>query len=403
MVPSSFTVSLEEWLPGQPPDGASAPMFLVRHDGDYWCPVVVRARESFVGRLVDRAATDEDDGVERATQALLRWSVRRIEENSLSGQYLLDAATTEHQTIVVSEEDERVIEALLDDKTCRYQVTSDAEMWCSAATSDDETTVGSKGLRLLAPTSMPICRRCALPASDYACDHLTHAGVEGHRYLDGSWDRLLVRALCEQGRPEVANPEQCRADGHKCWVRTLPVSTDEHAAPVSPMGLVEAFDHLDAVWRLAFDRRPLLRLSRASSVAGMAMPCETRTDFAERVTDLADLLATLNVDDADIPEGTPTDRLTGSLNRLEAALSGRLDEESLLRARDSISTLRTVSTIRNGFGHSGAAKKLPTAFGALGISYPPSSWPDAWDQVRSRTAAALIRIREELTPAAGLV
>jgi hypothetical protein len=110
--------------------------------------------------------------------------------------------------------------------------------------------------------------------------------------LEGAGTGPLCKPCASKGgRRSIARNGAVLTDASAGSATGQPAQTNSWRA-VSPMGLVEAFDHLDAVWRLAFDRRPLLRLARASGVAGMAVPCATRTDFAERVTDLADVIAT---------------------------------------------------------------------------------------------------------------
>ncbi len=54
--------------------------------------------------------------------------------------------------------------------------------------------------------------------------------------------------------------------------------------------------------------------------------------------------------------------------------------------------------LRRGYQHtgSGAAGKLPAAFGAFGLPYPPQSPTTAWARIQSEVLRALEMLREVL-------
>src|SRR5713226_2049336 len=58
---------------------------------------------------------------------------------------------------------------LAQEKTCSYQSWQGPDLFCTAASRNDETAVGSIGLRSVAPTSRPVCKACNLPDTDYIC------------------------------------------------------------------------------------------------------------------------------------------------------------------------------------------------------------------------------------------
>jgi hypothetical protein len=163
---------------------------------------------------------------------------------------------------------------------------------------------------------------------------------------------------------------------------------------VSPRELPDALDHLDAVWRLAFDRSPLLKLKRAADVAGLAQPCTTADEFESRLSDLGDVLKGLEVEDGLLP-GTEIPK-GESFNRLSALLGERLVAPEKDRAWQAMQTLRAVVELRNAAQHSHAAGKLPTALAKLDLRFPITNYGETWDQVRAKTIDALAAIREAI-------
>jgi hypothetical protein len=156
--------------------------------------------------------------------------------------------------------------------------------------------------------------------------------------------------------------------------------------------LPDAIDHLDAVWRLAFSKSPLLRLRRASDVAGLAQSCSTADEFEGRLSDLAEVLKALKVDDALLP-GTKIPR-EQTFNRVTDVVEERLSGIQKDKALQAIKTLRTVADLRDAAQHAHAADRLPTALSNLGLPFPITDYGETWDQVRAKTIDALAAIRE---------
>jgi len=169
------------------------------------------------------------------------------------------------------------------------------------------------------------------------------------------------------------------------------------ASPVAdypPLALAEAFDFLDAAWRVAFGaKRKLLVHRTASRFAGLSLGCSTRSDFSARVSELADVFKHITIPDDMLNNGEGTEK-DHTLVRLEKVMEAKLDEEAGQRARHAVGTLRNVNNVRRALEHSGVS--IDSALGRLGIDSPVLDWSEAWKVARGRTIEALTTIRNEL-------
>jgi hypothetical protein len=322
----------------------------------------------------------------------LRFTVRRIERGLAAGSFPSEE-TAEIQKVTVEEDDLPELARLLADKTCGYQLRVGRDLLCRAADRGDETAVGAIDLSPVAPTSRPVCAGCGLPPSEVLCSDLHHPNVKGYR-TKTSWDRLVVGALCDKVRPEIAQPRGCRAGGHDCWERIVELVEAPTEPTMSPLSLPEQLGFLDTVWRVAF-KRPLLQLGPAAHVAGLALGCASREEFTARLSDLADVLDSLHVSADLLPSDQAAAR--GALIRVGLALGeSDLDQDGKDRVAAAVTTLRSVVRIRVGLQHGDAAKELPEHFGKLQISYPPTDWETGWNQVRARTVDSLVQLRDEI-------
>ncbi len=159
----------------------------------------------------------------------------------------------------------------------------------------------------------------------------------------------------------------------------------------SSLGLPEAIDYLDVVWRLRFGRK-LVSLPGAEKTVELASPCATSEEFRSRVSAIADLLSRIDVPDPD--QGLETRE--GSLSRLDSFLQTRLDDVASSRVTDAIEILRAVTSIRASSQHHGAHPRGARGFDALGVPYPPNDWGEAWAHVQLATIDALNTIRDEV-------
>ncbi len=169
-----------------------------------------------------------------------------------------------------------------------------------------------------------------------------------------------------------------------------PPSARPMAAP-SPLDLVAAIDYLDAVWRLAVHGGHLFELHSAQRTAQLAFAAENENEFQSRLTALGEILRSFQ-----LPAQTRLRKERDKpLNALAEYLVSKLPD-SETRLRHAIDTLHAVIAIRDAGQHSAAGSKGASALVALGIGFPPASWPEAWATVSGRTIEALDAIREEL-------
>lgn len=398
----SIKVTLHDWVSPPGDFRTRCPRFRIETDDARYFLVLLNMDGSLTARLANYLGLEEsaDVGVDPTIdRTLLRFGVRRIEQALASGELDGVASSTVHQ-MFVHDDDLELLREFANAKTCDYQVGEARELYCSAASPNDETRIGSSGLRHLAPTSEPVCLRCNLPDTDYICSHLVHPRVYtlavGMMGLTTSIPARQVEVgACNLGQPEIREPQKCHAGGNSCWERLIEHSSPSVGEIVPPQSLAEAFDHLDTTWRLAYGR-PLLRLRSAADVMGLALPCGSREDFESRVSDLDDLIKNWALDDDLLPSGTDFPS-TATLARVESILGVNATAEEVEELRGALESLRAINRVRVGYQHAGASQELPTAFSRLGIDTPSLNWGDTWDRVRTiatralRTMATVVR------------
>ncbi len=286
-------------------------------------------------------------------------------------------------------------------KNCDYQQPFGRDLMCTATSPSDQTASQTWNGRLVAPTSRAICRECALPESDVLCGNLLHPTVTGDLRTGGVRKRRVVSVVCDLGREEaVSDVSGCRAGGHACWERHVVVEPAV-AEPVSPLGLPEQFDVLDAYWRLSFGKKlRLLDLNTATGTASLALPCASRAEFESRLSALADIIDKFKVDDELLPPMTKEDKkekIKGSLDALQIALQHKLPDRHHAGIDKAVRSLRTVRQARNIMQH-GVARDggLTAKLREIGINDAPPNWEGAWNSVRAQAADALSAIRNEL-------
>jgi len=324
-------------------------------------------------------------------RATIRWTVAQIEERLRLGR-IPSQPTSEIEKLTLTEADLALLRSMTLDKTCEYQTRSGRDLFCSAASKSDKTVVGNAGLRRLAPTSRPLCKQCNMPDTDYVCSHLTHPQVMGAEAIG----RQLMGAFCEIGRGEVrSDPSRCCAGGHRCWTRIVEEPPARSASvPYTPRDLPVALDFLDAVWTQMFGH-PLLRLRSVEKTAALSLPCATAEELKSRLGDLNELFKLMEVPDELLSQ--PIDRQQ-TFNRISACLETKVrDAAELENAANAMDDLRTINVVRNKLTHGGS--ELAEALNRLEIEYPIHNHGQAWDQIRSKAAAALTTVRSALQAA----
>ena len=329
-------------------------------------------------------------------RALMKYGMRRVEQAVIE---MLAAGPTlqpASQTWKVWPHEVDDLLALIEDKSCSYQVRDRRDLFCTAAAPGDKTPRVEIGGRLSAPTSRPLCRSCELPSNDLLCSHLLHPMVTNDTSQPDGPKRTVVTALCDRGRDEINEPGLCHAGGHKCWQQVVEIE-DPRPPTVAPLALPEAFDVLDAVWRLAFGRkRRLLKIGTTVGPAALVLDCDNRAEFQTRLSALADLIDLITVDEDLLPAGLTDQQKDGSINRLSECLLAKLPSEHHSQINRAIQTLRLVRQARNAMQHSKVDGGLTPKLRALGIHDAPPNWHDAWDTIRAHMAEALGVIRHEL-------
>ena len=355
-----------------------------------------------------KAAPFEDAGTADALgQLLIRYGARRMEASvrELQASGSRPDTRTDFWRLTEGDLDELfLLLPLIDNKNCHYQQPFGRDLMCTATSSSDQTASQTWNGRLVAPTSRAICRECALPESDVLCSNLLHPTVKGDVMADGRTRRRLLSVVCDLGREEaVSDVSGCRAGGHACWERHV-AAEPAVAGPVSPLGLPEQFDVLDAYWRLNFGRSlRLLDLTTATGTASLALPCGSRAEFESRLSALADILDKFRVDDALLPPMTEEDKaekIKGSLDGLQIALQHKLPVRHHASIDKAVRNLRRVRQARNIMQHGVTTDGGLTAkLRQIGIHDAPPNWEGAWNAIRAQTADALGAIRNELRSA----
>jgi hypothetical protein len=391
---ASFHVKFVEWSK-QVFDGWPIPRFNIYLGHEQQLLFIVGGRLPYVTGESIRRTIDANnvESKEKLGHVFLRHVMRRIEQGLHDG-ILPTAPTREVQWIDVMEADMPLLERLLQEKTCIYQLQEGRDLLCSAADPNDPDKVGQIELRTVAPTSRAVCRTCTLPHTDYLCSHLMHPRIRRVTSMNVPLRRLLERAECDLGRDAIGDPSRCHAGGHACWERIIEPQNAFPAVPLSPLMLPESLDFLDAVWRLAFGtKQAFLRPKNTTSIAKLALPCTTREEFESHLSALADTMKAIDIPDTLLTgedQKTPKDQ---TFVRLLACLKHYLDEAEYQQIEPAVGVLRAVNSVRVALQHGGAARELPNVLSRLGIPYPPE-WGEAWNHIQTHVVNALGVIRE---------
>jgi hypothetical protein len=359
-----------------------------------WFKVEGAAGESLVLRIDDVFWRFGEGGshpdVTMFTERLTMLAVNRLV--ALGSEHVDDLLDEgyRHPTYVidVGEQDVDEIRSLPGRKVCRYQSSKAGDLFCAVAKGEPGTT------------TRYLCGGCEWPDSRVACSHLHH-GLVG---FAGNDMPGIVAARCDIGRTEVMNAGKCRPGGYACWVKEV-AFTEAEPTTASPLALHESFDYLEAVWKNVF-RKHLIQLRGAAVVGKLATPCVSSADLEAKLSALADVIKSFSIEDDDLVPGHRAHKdfaKDRTLARLHSALLNRLgagaeEEGAASQVQEAVRVLRSAVTLRTGYQHTGggAAGKLPGAFGAFGIPYPPPSPALAWARIQSAVLRALEKLREVL-------
>jgi hypothetical protein len=325
--------------------------------------------------------------------AIVRWALGRIEAMIRIGSF-----PTEYDSHHLELELERIgldaVEMLVAVKVCKYQYEDQGDLYCSAAHPKDISAVGTIGLRTIAPTSRPVCADCNLPDTDYLCSAFVQLKVSYRGATDNPHKRELVTYQCDAGREEIrSDPTKCKAGGHGCWRRSIPVGRQLSHPPFSPRELLMSIDFLDHVWRATFGQGRLFRHGNVDVYAGLARAASSIDDFRSRMSDLANVLNLLSVPSALLPPDQRSIPERNCFDRLEAALESKLSDAEKPAVREAVAVLRAAVTARNELQHLGSQQALRAALSLLGVGYPIDDYDSAWDTIRAVVTDSLATIR----------
>jgi hypothetical protein len=375
--------------------------FLVRRGNHSVCRAFVRLDDATSDAL--SRATGPADAL-KVRRAVAIWAIRKLEallrEGDVRGALDKDEWTLGLQ---IQDSDVPSIGELASEKSCDYQITRGRDLFCSAADKRaDETIVAEEGPRALAPTSRHLCSSCELPDTDFVCSHLLFPKIVGSILLEGTpnptvpvFRRRLVGSFCDIDEKCVGTGSNCHPGGNPCWVRAVKPEFVSTVESYQPALLSQALDHLDAVWRLKFGRaNRLVRLYSAVEAGALEADCSTRDEFSARLSNLDDILKAMVLSNDLVKDESI--RESETLKRLTACLRPILDADQMDQVHAAIGTLAAVNELRVAAQHSLTRANPAAAYNRLGIPYPPTSWKNTWNQVRSRVAQAVNAISSEL-------
>lgn len=133
-------------------------------------------------RLLPQLA-DRPDADAALRELLVRWSVSRLERvlsDPLARQALLDQPRVAWR---IGDTDPGEVDDLFAlanaNKACTHQQAEGPDLLCLAASSQDETAIGTAGWHRVAPTSRPLCAACQMPDAAVVCSQFSHPEVRG--------------------------------------------------------------------------------------------------------------------------------------------------------------------------------------------------------------------------------
>jgi len=375
------------------------PCFDARIDGELLLKVWVElAADAVVPLKFKLGLADADDADSVIEQLLYLYGTRRLER-------LCSGLSPEHMRLeedsaawVIRREDIHLLTELAQENPCDYRAPVGRDYFCTAAAPEDKTITIAIGGRRAAPTSIPMCRRCDLPSTDYVCSMLSHPGVVGLVTGAGIVARQLVEAMCNAGNEDaVADAAKCRAGGHACWRRTVEIEEPSFHPRSEPRDLPQALDTLGAFWRLSFGKdHPLLSFHTTTEIAELTLNCANREDFRSRMSALADVISKFSVHDDLLSESISDERRKGTLNRLQEVLKFQLPDELYGETEGAVRMLRNIVGVRVALQHSGAEGGLAKSLSKLQVKDAPPDWAGAWDKIRTLAADALVELRTVL-------
>lgn len=148
----------------------------------------------------------------------------------------------------------------------------------------------------------------------------------------------------------------------------------------SPLALPESLGYLDAIWQLRFST-PLVKLPSPDRTARLAVDVGSVEEFQAAMSALAEVIDGFAVQ---------------SPGKLGEHLKEQLADPHADRIDHAADVLRAIKVIRNGVQHTDATQRAIKRLSELGIQYPITDWPSAWNQIRAHAKQAFDAIRDEI-------
>jgi len=127
-----------------------------------------------------------------------------------------------------------------------------------------------------------------------------------------------------------------------------------------------------------------------ASIARLSQPCGSEAEFNSLMSALADVLGQV------VTPGVAVPPQRAALEAIRDYLAKSLDADAAERTTAAVQTLIRLRYIRVSTQHSDARHKAVTAFGAIGLPFPPASWDQAWTHIAAIAIGALDALREEV-------
>jgi hypothetical protein len=290
---------------------------------------------------------------------------------------------------------EEVKVAAGDRKYCEHQVRREGEFYCRAAERAVLRDESPQKNARKACTTLSACEiECGLPDTRHLCSGFVHLWML--MASDYPPSPVVGPRVCDKGHQAKVQeqPVKCTVDGHECWHRVLELDPPTGDRALHPLALNEALDFLSWIWKAKFPQvaGKLIQLASSAAAAEVGQTCASMETFRSRMNAVADLLDSMKIDVSLLA----SQKVDGTLNRMEDALRKQLPPPEFARAEVGLKVLRHAVTLRNALIHSDAGKKAPPAARSLGFNWPPHDWSTAWERVRDQCASAVKEIRQAI-------
>ena len=158
---------------------------------------------------------------------------------------------------------------------------------------------------------------------------------------------------------------------------------------IGALDLPYSVGYLDAVWQTRTGVHLFVNLDPAS-IARLTLACGSEEEFNSLMSALADVLGQV------VAPGSAAPPQRGALEAVRGYLTAALGPDAADRADAAFETLICLRRIRVSTQHSDARHRAVASFTEIGLTFPPSSWDEAWAYIARLAMGALDVLREEV-------